>query len=442
MKIFHYRKSDYNVDPWENGLITSDTQLDSFNAKAIISINRQTVIKQHASTYLTGRDTCHAHHFAKMIATALLKGNYENAPSLTVNTPKPGQDAVLWIDSIRGIHACTEFFKEMTADFANNHKRFSMLCLDKLGSFRYDFYALIYQIECAIQEANPSLIVIDDIDHLMPYCGINVADAFTHAVRDTLNHSSAACLFIGYNHLNKRASTTGNLGKFLFSAADNIFSITTQNAISRVKLVKSYTIHSDVNDEFLFDIGNDNLPHQVVKAIIDDNGNNFIKKNTLRDIIGQVIQPGQTISPDELYQQLNNRRQQLNRQDRTRTLIAQAAQLGIIKKTDHTNDYTLTPDTPNTPKSPEVPNPPVPPGDDRSVYSDAIAVPHDTPKAPAIPEGCVSSTSHATGVNNSLTLPPHPPVLPVTPVPPVTPVLPVTPAPPVPPVKSTPAPVP
>ncbi len=397
MKIFHYRKADYCEDPWKEGLITGTTQLDDIKSKALISINGQTVIKQHASTYLTGKDTCHAHHFAKMIAATVLKGGYEHAPGLTVNMHNPGQGAVLWIDSVRGIHSCTEFFQEMISKFDPAHKRFSLLCLDKLGSFRYDFYALINHIEHAIEHTRPSLIVIDDIDHLMPYCGINAADAFTHAIRDTLNHTSAACLFIGYNHLNKRANTTGNLGKFLFTAADNIFSITTQNAISRVRLVKSYSIHSDLNDEFLFDIGNDNLPHEVIKAMADPDCSTFIKKNTLQDIIGEVIQPGQTISPDELYQQLSYRRQQLNRQDRIRTLIAQAAQLGVIKKADHSNDYTLTLDTPDcsaTPNTPDCnPTPDIP----------------ESNLSPEIPECCASSTSQASSVNNSLTLPPLPP---------------------------------
>ncbi len=378
MNIFHYRQTDYSGDPWKDGLITGETQLDNFKSKAIVTVNGQTIIKQHASTYLTGRDTCLAHHFAKMLAAAVLKGNYEHAPGLSVSVPDPGKGSVLWIDTVRGLHSCAEFFNEMMTKFDPGQQRFALLCLDKLGNFRYDFYALLDYIEKAIQHTKPSLIVIDDIDHLMPYSGVNVADAFNHAIRDTLNHTDTACLFIGYNHLGKRKSTTGNLGNLLFTAADNIFSITTQQAISRVKLVRSYCIESKHDAEFLFVVDDDNLPHEVIKAMADPDTSTFIKKNTLQDIIGEVIQPGQTISPDELYQQLNHRRQQFNRQDRIRTLIAQATQLGVIKKADDSNNYTLVPGTPKG------------------------CVPQD------IPESCASSTSQPTGVNNSLTLPPLP----------------------------------
>ena len=38
---------------------------------------------------------------------------------------------------------------------------------------------------------------------------------FCHSVRDVINHRDTAFLFIGYNHLGKKASTTGNLGKHL-----------------------------------------------------------------------------------------------------------------------------------------------------------------------------------------------------------------------------------
>ena len=383
MKIFHYRKTDYTDDPWKEALITGDTQLDDYSSKSLITINGQTVIRQHLSTYLTGRETCLAHHFAKMLAAAVLKGSYEHAPGMSVHLPDAKQGSVLWIDSVRGLHSCAGFFNEMVSRFDPEHKRFSLLCLDKLGSFRYDFYALLAHIEEAIRYTRPSLVVIDDIDHLMPYCGVNVADAFWHVIRDTLNHTDAACLFIGYNHLGKRASTTGNLGKYLFSSADNIFSVTTQQSISRVRLVKSYIIESNHDSEFLFTVDDDNLPHQVVKTMAESAEHDFMKQNTLRDIIGDVIQPGQAISPDELYQQLNNRRQQLNRHDRTRALIAQASRLGIIKKADDgSNDYTL-----NAPS----------------------AVPLSSEPSPAGPPCCDNvATPPTPAVNNSLTLPPHP----------------------------------
>lgn len=403
MKIFRYRKQeDYNSDPWENGLITGDTQLDDLRTRSIIDINGQTILRNHASTYITGRNTCLAHHFAKMLAAAVLQRHYEDAPSLKVNMSEEEQGNVLWIDSVRGIHACAEFFNEMIAKFDPEHKHFSLLCIDKLGSFRYDFYALIHQVEEAIKYTKPSLIVIDDIDHLMPYCGINAASAFLHTVRDTLNHHDTACLFIGYNHLGKRASTTGNLGNLLFPAADNVFSVTTQQAITKVKLVRSFIINAYYDNEFLFTVDNDNMPHELVRSIAEINNSNFIQHNTLKDIFGQVIKPGQTISPDELCDKLINRKQQLNRLDRTRTLIAQAAQLGIIHKADpNSNDYTLN-HTAQAEHDTNLQKATQPTSD---ITQDADCTTKPNSKQITIPQD---------RVNNSLTLPPPPNTVPYT----------------------------
>ena len=63
-----------------------------------------------------------------------------------------------------------------------------------------------------------------------------------------------------------------------------------------------------------------------------------MQQNTLKDIFSEVIDSGQAISPDQLYDRLINRQQRLNRIDRTRSLIAQATSLGIISKNDN-NDY-------------------------------------------------------------------------------------------------------
>ncbi len=404
MKIFRYRKQeDYNSDPWENGLITGDTQPDDLRTRSIIDINGQTVLRNHASTYITGRNTCLAHHFAKMLAAAVLQGHYDDAPSLKVNMPEGEQGNVLWIDSVRGIHACAEFFNEMISKFDPEHKHFSLLCIDKLGSFRYDFYALIHQVEEAIKYTKPSLIVIDNIDHLMPYCGINAASAFLHTVRDTLNHHDTACLFIGYNHLGKRASTTGNLGNMLFPAADNVFSVTTQQAVTKVKLVRSFIINAYYDNEFLFTVDNDNMPHELVRSIVEMNDSNFIKQNTLKDIFGQVIKPGQTISPDELCDRLINRKQQLNRIDRNRTLIAQAAQLGIIHRAGpNSNDYTL-----NHPTHAE-----------QDTCLQKAAQPSCGITQDADGTTTTGSSKQSTipedSVNNSLTLPPPPSTVPYT----------------------------
>ena len=352
MKIYSYRTPNLgDNDPWKDGLFSQDTQLDDYTALSLVSFNRQPIIKQHHVTYLTGKDTCHAHHFAKMVAMAHLRGGYDYAPSINVNdTSSPA--SVLWIDTVRGPHACAAFFKEMTASLSSDDRRFNLLCLDMLGSIRENFWELTRQVEGYINLIKPSLVVIDDIDHLMPHSGINVAAEFNKIIRDTVNHTETAFLFVGYNHLAKRASTTGDVGRLLFTAANSVFSVSTQRAVSHVRLVRSYEIVENILDhpdsEFLFSIADDNLPHEVVNTSIKKDGTGqgggIVTHTVLRDIFSQVIEPGQAVSPDVLTAKLTARRQQLNRIDRSRNLIAQALHLGIITKAnDDTGLYALNP---------------------------------------------------------------------------------------------------
>ena len=245
------------------------------------------------------------------------------------------------------------------AHITREDSRFTLICLDLLGSYRENFWELTRQVEGYIQQIRPTLVVIDDIDHLMPHSGINIAAEFKKVIRDTTNHTETAFLLIGYNHLAKRASTTGDVGRMLFTAANNIFSVSTQHAVSRVRLVRSYEIVSNILDhpdsEFLFSIADDNLPHEVVNTSIRMDSasqggtaaplpSGFVTHTVLRDIFSEVIDPGKTISPDELTAKLTARRQQLNRIDRSRNLIAQALHLGILTKADDdTGLYTLNP---------------------------------------------------------------------------------------------------
>ena len=98
----------------------------------------------------------------------------------------------------------------------------------------------------------------------MPFCGVRIATDFCRIVRDVTNHSETAFLFIGYNHLGKKGSTTGNLGKYLFIDATDVFSLSTQREITTVRLVTSYDLSRSPEDtQFRFTIGEDNLPHEA-----------------------------------------------------------------------------------------------------------------------------------------------------------------------------------
>ena len=369
-KIFHYRldgthNESLSDDPWSQCMFNSNTDLSQFAAHPLVTIGKQPIIKQHQATYLTGRDTCHAHHFAKMVAGSLLSGSYTQAPSLKVNEDQPITPTILWIDTLHGPHACAEFYQEMKDTFHFNDGQFNLMCLDILGVFREDFCYLIGEVESHIKRIRPTLVVIDDIDHFMPYCGITAASHFDHIFRDALNHTETAFLLIGYNHLGKRASTTGNLGKLLFTGSNSIFSVSTQGGISHVRLVRASENRWSIPEaEFLFSLSEDNLPREIVKTVPSGTVSpTRVEHNTLQDIIREVIEPGETLTPDQLFTRVSNRKTQLNRIDRARTLITQALNLGLIKKDITSNSYTLTPSNLETDVNNQLTLPPHPSSD-------------------------------------------------------------------------------
>ena len=386
-KIFHYRLDGTHDEcaadnPWDQCFFNSDTDLDSFKSLPLVTIGGQPVIRQHQATYITGRDTSHAHHFAKMVAGALLAGDYPQAPSLNVETQNLASPAspvpcaatpvaapsgnhdnkVLWIDTVHNPYACASLYKEINDSFHPAEGQFDLMCLDMLGVFREDFYDVIDRIESRIRRLKPTLIVIDDIDHFMPYCGIKVASHFFNIFRDALNHTNAAFLMIGYNHLGKRASTTGELGKLLFPSSDTIFSMTTQNGVSHLRLVRSLGWHHAIPDaEFIFSLSDDNLPRELVRTLPSGAVSpTFVEQTTLSDIITQVIDPDESITPDELVTRISRRQIHLNRIDRARTIIAHATAFGLIKKLASKNQYTLTTSDLTTPVNNPLTLPPHP----------------------------------------------------------------------------------
>ena len=273
MKIDYYRypSAQGEYESWQNCQFTHNTDLSPFTeVKPLVTLNGQPIIRQHHSTYLTGKDTCRAHHFAKYLAIQVLTGvsvSTSPVPCAVASATAPVSNApackVLWIDTLHGPHICTQIYHELVAH-APAKENLHFVCLDVLGSQRENVYAINRNIEALIKQLKPELVVIDDIDHFMPFCGVHVATEFCRIVRDVTNHTETAFLFIGYNHLGKKASTTGNLGKYLFLDASDVFSLSTQREVTTVRLARSYDLSRSPDDtEYRFTIGDDNLPHEA-----------------------------------------------------------------------------------------------------------------------------------------------------------------------------------
>ena len=351
MEINYYRYPNARgeEESWQNCQFTHETELSSFSVvKPLVTINGQPILRQHHVTYLTGKDTCRAHHFAKYLATQVLSSDSPQPVEVGRATGpyKSIRCKVLWIDTLHGPYICNRIYQELVAhapEKANLH----FVCLDILGGQRENFYAISRNIEALIKQLNPELVVIDDIDHFMPFCGIRIATEFCRIVRDVTNHSDTAFLLIGYNHLSKKASTTGNLGKYLFLDATDVFSLSTQREITTVRLVTSYDLSRCPEDtQFRFSIGEDNLPHEAERD----------PKCKASDDVTQDKLAGCDTTPSND----NN-------------------QLSINNKPKPVNNSLTLPPHPSTPKGDHSVNSDRSLSSDRSVYSDAIAVPVPVP---------------------------------------------------------------
>ena len=421
MEINYYRQTNAQgvQESWNACQFTSDTDLTAFTARPLVTINGQPILRQHHITYLTGKETCRAHHFAKHLAIQLLS-NSKDSDGSKASDSSNGSDSVsvasgsiagenpegcgsstshprprckvLWIDTLHGPHVAAAIYRELAAH-ATSARDLHFICFDILGGQREEHWYYTRCIEALIKRLRPQLVVIDDIDHFMPHCGINLAIEFNRAVRDVLNHSDTAFLFIGYNHLGKRASTTGNLGKELFTSANDIFAVSTQRDITTVRHAYGYDMRHDPEDtQFRFTIGPDNLPREVdAPAATRTTG---IDDDALRDIVNDILQPGQSLTKEDFHHQVTTRHRHLKKDDRTTALLNQALRLHLI---------TVTPTGQITQESPSSKASEASTGSDSSMAtSDSVSVgggfvavksPKGCHSTEDIPEGCDSSTS-------------------------------------------------
>ena len=439
MEINYYRQPNAQgiQEAWESCQFTSDTDLTAFISRPLVTINGQPILRQHHITYLTRKETCRAHHFAKHLAIQFLNSskvvNFKDDPEgcdSSTSHPIPSSDSrqasdsskgtsdrvtvgsdfvaaspshpshpssprckLLWIDTLHGPHISSTIYRELAAH-ATAASDFHFVCLDILGSQRDNVWFINRNIESLIDLYKPELVVIDDIDHFMPHCGVTIATEFTRIVRDALNHSDTAFLFIGYNHLGKKASTTGNLGKFLFMNANDVFTVSTQREITTVRHVSGYDLSCDPDaSQFHFTIGSDNLP-QEAEPQVKKGTSTGIDDDTLCNIASDIIEPGQSITPSDFLRQVTALHRHLKQQDRATALYNQALRLNLI------------PSGPSRESSPS---------SDSSESRKAIGSISDSDSisgsgSVSVASGFVAgSPSHpSTAFNNSLTLPPLP----------------------------------
>ena len=331
INYYHQNNAQGYDEAWSACQFTSNTDLSQFTVKPLVTINGQPYLRQHHVTYLTGRETCRAHHFAKHLAIQVLSQQRQGRQvpgDAIADKKRPATCSVLWIDTHNGPHVAAAIYRELSQHVATGNA-LHYTCLDILGGQRDDHWWLNRHIEQLINSLNPQLVVIDDIDHFMPYCGTRVAGEFNRVVRDTVNHTDTAFLLIGYNHTGKKACTAGELGKLLFTSANDIFSLSTVREVTTVRHISGYDLRVlPDHSQFHFTIGPDNLPQEATPT--GKSAPSGIDDDTLRTIVDDIIQPGHDIPTSDLLAQVRARHSLLKRHTRDAALLDQIHRLHLL----------------------------------------------------------------------------------------------------------------
>ena len=448
MEINYYREANSQGydESWKACQFTSDTDLTPFRSYDLVTINGQPYLRQHHVTYLTGRETCRAHHFAKHLAIQVLSKQdaTPSSPSSASSASSPSGCKVLWIDTLNSPYISSSIYRELV-QHATRKSDLHYICLDILGDQRDNHWWLCRSIESLIKQLKPQLLVIDDMDHFMPYCGLRVACEFNRIIRDGINHTDASFLFIGYNHAGKKACTAGDLGKRLFNSSNDIFSVSTVREVTTVRHISGYDLRVFPGDsQFHFTIGPDNLPHETIKP--GPKPASGIDDDTLRDIVDVILQEekqerqasqaGQAsqgsapaITPAALLSKVKARHAQLKRDTRDAAILDQIHRLHLLHDSDQpvpsVQSVKSVPSVPSVQSvqclqsvQPVAQAPQATPEGRDSGTSPAMT-PATTPSrggsstAPAASEAvpCAAAQQRPPqdqGINTPLTLPPHP----------------------------------
>lgn len=336
-------------DPWSHLCLNVEhEQLEESRPHAIINIAGSTILHQHEISFLTGTSNCRAHAFAKMMAAAVIDGNYTSMPSLKVakheGQEQPVKGRVLWIDSAHSFYTCCGIINDIkrTVSTPVDSSNFMFMCLDDLGTFNERDVQVHYHIFKAINDFKPTVIIFDDLDHLTPECGMFQADNFYLQLREYLDYHDVAVLCVAYNLLGRMKGTAGHLGNRIFPVANNAFRISNRGTTAVVQRVKG--VSCDDQFECAFTINDTNMPQEVI--LEPQNAQlvqRFVEATAVQDIFTAVVPQHESLSPDQLVDKLNKRQEQMNRISRNRHLIATALAQKVLQR-DTNGNYILNPD--------------------------------------------------------------------------------------------------
>lgn len=325
-------------NPWTHLFINvAKDDIASCRPYPVVNLAGTTILHQHEITFLTGAVSCRAHAVAKMLAAAVINGDYPFAQSVQVakssiassdNTSKRN-NTVLWIDTVHSFYSVCAIIDDLKQNFPISEDNLHFMCLDDIGTFNERYECVTQEIINSIYKYHPALVIIDDMDHLATECGFNLAENFYLMIREALDHTDTALLCIGYNLIGKVKSTVGPIGKRLYAISNNIFRITNRGTTNLIQRVKGVTC--DDQYEFAFNINEKNFPQELIMTPDDMTCyEHVVEAAAVQQIFSTVISTDETVSSEQLINRLGKRRDSVTRIKRHQRLIASAITSGIL----------------------------------------------------------------------------------------------------------------
>ncbi len=359
----HYNRQPLigDRDPWTHLFINVEREgIDISKPHPLVNIAGTTILHQHEITFITGATHCRAHAVAKMLAAAVICGEYQFAQSIQVAKPDTtDNDAstatnnrVLWIDTVHSFYTACGIINDLKQNMSISDDNLRFMCLDALGTFNERYECVLNSIIQAIYDYKPALVIIDDMDHLAPDCGYNLTENFYLMIKDVLDHTSTTILCIGYNLIGRAKSTAGPIGKRLFGISNNIFRITSRGSINLIQRIKGITC--DGQTEFAFNINDKNFPQEIIMTPDDTSCDSSIfEAAAVQEVFSTMISKNENISHQQLIKRLSKHRDSIKQAKRHQRLIASAITSGILCRTTDGN-YRLNSSTAASDATPPV----------------------------------------------------------------------------------------
>ena len=244
--------------------VFSPDDLDNLpQTSAMVTNDDSATINAHEIAIITGTEAARTALFAKMLAATMLSGgNYPFADGMKTHLPNA---KVLWIDAVNSLHDMAQLTRDMKQQFNADGNHFKIVALTALGTDQIYYKTVKEVVNTTINDFNPNLIIINDLDNLFPNVTWGGAMGFVEYLRNYVATRVAAVCAIGHNLIGKVKKTTGYVGEILYPIASTVYRVSERSkkecAVTRVSCYKTFR---QCPRDFAFTINDFNFPQQVL----------------------------------------------------------------------------------------------------------------------------------------------------------------------------------